>query len=229
MLLKKISVVLLAYTYACTASEPLQNGCEWWDQCLETSVSYQTFADWLGTVDAPSRVAMRQHVAKRGYTSILDVPCGLCIDFYGLQNEASPIAYYGVDYSHKLIQLAHNKNIRAQHGSIEQIPHADNSKAIVYCRHILEHLPGYEQAVTEAVRVAQQEVLIVFFIIPHEDDSDVIDYSVLNGHGLYHNRYSKEKFEQFVYRLSKVQSLEWQHINDNEIIAHIYLTSNDQS
>lgn len=198
---------------------------QWWDHCLGNTVSYSTFASWLGDVNSPSRIAVREQVASRGYATLLDLPCGLCIDYLGFLQNNIKISYLGMDFSEKLTRRAQEQKIPALYGSIESIPLASSSIDIVYCRHILEHLPSYEKALAETIRVAKKEVLIVFFIKPTASLVDLIDYAVLDGHGIYHNRYSKEKFEAAVYAQEKVSELVWQEISTQECIAHIYLKS----
>jgi len=199
------------------------NPCEWWDFCLDSSVSYDLFAQWLGDVDASSRVAVRNHLKKQAYDTILDIPCGLCTDYFGLKKDTINILYKGMDYSIKLVQKAQKNNIDVKQGDIENIDHPENSFDVIYCRHILEHLKHYNKAMDEVIRIAKKEVIIVFFIKPSMDEDDFINLVFLNGHSVYHNRYSQKKFIQYVLSREKVREIFWENIEGNEIIAHILL------
>lgn len=227
---KLYSILLASLTVCCLHLEarnspylPKEIYEEWWEQCLGNSVSMQTFASWLGDANSPSRVAMRKHVRLRGYKNLLDIPSGLCIDFFGLKQDKMAVRYTGVDVCQKLIKSAQSLGIQVIQGSIENIPSNASKFDIVYSRHILEHLPYYEKAVNELIRVAQKEVLIVFFI--KLGAADIFNYSICDGHPLYHNHYNKQKFENFVKSNKKVASLEWETVNDKEEIVHIYLSN----
>lgn len=103
------------------------------------------------------------------------------------------------------------------------IPFEDAAFDIVYARHILEHLPYYEKALEELIRVARYEALVVFFI-PATDVEDIIDFGISDGHMVYHNRYNRAKLEKFVLSQPKVSHITWETISQNEEILHIFVT-----
>ena len=188
---------VLFFSYFLLGSFPLYayKSCEiWWQQCLENDVPLATFENWLGDMQAQSRVAMRNHVKKMGYHSLLDAPSGLCIDYFGLQEEGIPIAYQGLDITPKLVSLAAQREIPVALGSIEKLPFEDSQFDVCYARHILEHLQHYHLALTELIRAAKREVLVVFFIKPTHL-KDRINLSYHQGYALYHNAYDKEKLQ----------------------------------
>ncbi len=193
----------------------------WWENCLENEISIDTFKNWLGDLNSPSRKAMRAHVKKMNYKSILDVPSGLAIDFFGLMEDNIPIQYQGLDITNKLVYLAKKNNIPVMLGDIKAIPFSDNSFDIAYARHILEHLESYEEALTELIRVGDKEALIVFFIKPREIEHIKSTYE--NGFKLFHNTYCKSELETFIQANPKVNSYEWENIDDQETLLHIYL------
>lgn len=194
---------------------------QWWEHNLH-GVMNNVFAQWLGDVDAPSRVRMRNYIKSRGYKSILDVPSGLCTEFFGYQKYNVDIAYYGVDITQKLVDRALGLGINVVRGSIEEIPFADSSIEVVYARHILEHLNYYELAVNDLIRVAEKEAIIIFFIKPHARP-DSIRPTTDKGHLLYHNVYNRKKLESFVRANPKVASIAWEDITSSENALHIYL------
>jgi ubiquinone/menaquinone biosynthesis C-methylase UbiE len=195
----------------------------WWQNCVGSKVSWQTFSGWLGGIDAESRIAMRNHVKQAGYESIVDIPCGLCIDYWGLVQEGIGIQYTGVDITSRLVEYVKRRGAPAVVGSIEKIPYPDNAFDMSYARHILEHLDSYQAALTELIRVAKKEAFITFFIKPSEGLQDGIVSNWDRGFLLYHNQYSRPKMEEFIKMNPKVAEIVWEDVNSAEVILHIYL------
>jgi len=193
---------------------------EWWEKNIDTMVP--TFAGWLGGCSSPSRVKTRQHLRAKNYKSILDIPCGLGIDYFGYKEDSMDIEYLGIDITPKLVELAKEKNIPVRQGSIEDIPCFDSSFDVCYSRHILEHLSYYETAIQELIRVAKFEVLIIFFIKP-TDAPDRIVFDTDPNWLIYHNYYNRQKLEKYVLSNSKTKSIEWEDVNEKEVLLHIYL------
>lgn len=193
----------------------------WWEHCLEHTVPLSTFEDWLGDFHAPSRVAMRRHVEEMGYQSLLDVPSGLCADYFGFKNDQMQIAYQGLDITPKLVARAQAQNIPVVEGDIKSIPFPNNRFDICYARHILEHLASYEQAINELIRVAKKEVLVTFFIRPSE--KELIHLFYYEDYLLYGNIYLKTGLEQFVLSNPKTTQIEWEEVDGREVILHIFL------
>lgn len=190
---------------------------EWWQYTLDNTVSFNLFATWLGDERSPSRQAVYRHVKQQKYESLLDIPCGLCIDFFGLQYAGVSVDYYGIDITQKLVALARQKQLNVWLGTIENIPSESSCFDICYARHILEHLDYYEKALSELIRVARKEALVVFFIKPH-DAPDFIDFAELDGHIVCHNRYNRTKLETYVRNHAKVLNIAWESVSENEEI-----------
>lgn len=218
-----ICLILGYWQYARHSQPGIKAHEQWWSNCLESKVSLKLFKKWLGGQNAESRIAMRRHIKEKGYSSILDVPCGLCVDYSGIKEENLPIQYTGLDITKKLVKNATRQGISAVLGSIERIPFEDNHFDICYARHILEHLDSYVLAVPELIRAAKKEVMIVFFLKPTSEAVDKINASPDRGFLLYHNQYSKPKLEEFVLANSKVHRIDWEEVGMTENILHIYL------
>lgn len=205
-------------------AEPQKEHEKWWTE--NTPKMFDTFDGWLGDTNSTSRVLAREHIKKMDYKTILDVPCGTCTEYLGYKQEEMPIAYTGLDITAYLVNRAKKMGINAVEGSIEKIPFKDSSFEIVYSRHILEHLDYYELALNEAIRVAKNEVLVVFFINPSTTAPDSISRAPYNGAILYHNRYNRDKLNAFVTKNPKVKSTKWEDIGgiaNDESFLHIYL------
>ena len=194
---------------------------QWWEKNVDAQLG--TFAQWLGDINADSRVKMRKYISSKGYKSILDIPCGLCTEFYGYERDGIAIDYYGVDITPKLVSRAKSLVLNVIRGSIEEIPFEDSSIDVCYARHILEHLDYYEKAVNDLIRVASKEVIVIFFIKPPIDKFDDIRPGMIDGALLYHNVYNRSKIEQFLNSNIKVIRTEWQDLNPNEVALHIYV------
>lgn len=185
---------------------------DWWEKNVEEVMP--TFAGWLGDSSSASRVQARMHIGRQHYTSVLDIPCGLATDFFGFQQDGMVIEYVGMDITPKLIRLAEDKKVPVMQGDIEEIPCKDSSFDVCYVRHILEHLTYYDKAITELIRVAAKEVLIVFFIKPGEE-ADKVTYITSMGSLLYHNCYNRKKMEEYITGNEKVRSYEWEEEDGN--------------
>jgi hypothetical protein len=66
--------------------------------------------------------------------------------------------------------------------------------------------------------VAKKEVLIVFFIKPH----NAREIKRL-GHGIPHNIYSKKEIEDRIAMFPRVDHIEWENVDKNELILHIWI------
>lgn len=198
---------------------------KWWEVKCKEKDKFDQFAGWIGGEDEFSRMLVRKHMSAKKYQSVLDIPCGLCIDYLPLKKINPALIYVGIDITESFVSRAKGINIPALHGRIQNIPCSDSSFDIAYSRHILEHLDSYEQAIKELVRVAKKEVLIVFFRKPQDKDTDVImtgDY--VDGFPIYHNLYSKTKFECFLNSITKIKNFIFEDVpGTDECILHIML------
>lgn len=208
------------------ANSNLKEHEKWWELECRKKNQFEQFAKWIGDEGEPSRIAAREYIKTKKYTSILDIPCGLCVDYDGLRKINPDISYVGIDITPFFVRRAQDLNIPVIEGKIQAIPYADNSFEITYSRHILEHLDSYESALMELIRIAAKEVLVVFFIKPHQKESDIIVNDLIDGHQIYHNRYSKLKLESFLETVPTIKQIFWEDVpNTNETILHILLYS----
>lgn len=191
----------------------------WWDKNLDTKMD--EFKGWIGDYTAPSKVLARQYVAMQEYKSILDCGCGVCTEYYGYKADGYSIQYKGLDATKKLVDLANRNGIDVVHGYLEKMPFQDKSHDIVFIRHILEHLPFYEDALNEAMRVASKEVLVIWFLKPTNSKDDKIDYH--SSENLFHNVYNLDKLVGFIKSNPRFDSLEWFDINHQENMMSIKL------
>lgn len=197
----------------------------WWDAFAEAG-GLPDLETWLGGVDAESRVRLRQRVAECGYQTVLDCGAGLGLDYISMTNNKG-ITYSGIEPSAPMIDAANRILFSYGHGgddlpiiqgSILDIPYPDANFDFVYCRHVLEHLSRFEEALHEMIRVALLEVAVVFFMRPGAHP-----YLLRERDGLWHNRYAKHDIETFLNREAKVECFFWEHLHESEVILHVYL------
>jgi ubiquinone/menaquinone biosynthesis C-methylase UbiE len=188
----------------------------WWNKAKSTS---SHLYDLYGRINASSRLRAREYIKKMNYASILDIPCGFCTEYSGLINDQIVIDYYGIDIAESLVENAQKQGIKVIRASIEAIPYAELSFDLCYARHIFEHLSYYQKALSELIRVAIKEVIIIFSLKPH-NNPDVI---YLPYRTFYYNQYNKQKLERYIFEHKKVRKILWEDVNEYEIILHIYL------
>jgi len=188
----------------------------WWNTNLPNDLT--NFAQAIGDHTAPSKIHVRKYVISKGYKSILDAGCGLCSEFEGYKKDGYEINYFGIDFCDYLIELAKSKAIPVMKSSIEEISIQNDCFEVVYGRHILEHQSHYLRPLNEFLRIAQKEVIIVFFIWPQDER---LSYDPKNN--LYNNQYALKDIVYSLLENPKVKSVEFERVA-HEIIMHVHLT-----
>lgn len=201
----------------------LKDEHSWWDRNVDNRMV--EFKQWIGDPASPSKVHVRRHVANKKYKSILDCGCGLCSEHTGYKQDNYDISYTGLDQCKKLVEMSLTEGINVLHASVEEIPLPDDSVEVAFTRHVLEHIFGYQKAITEMMRTATKEVIVVFFIPPIDTvppSSDCLKYDVVEH--IWHNSYQKMAMNQFIYGNPKTDLIAWDDLTElNESVLHIYL------
>ena len=195
----------------------------WWDAFAQAG-GYEDLETWLGGVDHASRVRIRERIAECRYESVLDCGAGLGIDAIGMSNLAHECVYTGIEPSKEMraaaFKMAERYGVGAPNivaGSIEQLPFAASTFDLVYARHIFEHLPRIDQAISEMIQVAKLEVIVVFFMRPGKET-----YLTRERDGLWQNWWSKEDVEKEFAANPKVEVFFWETLG-TECLFHAYL------
>ena len=154
----------------------------WWDDNYKRT----DFRSWLSDQNSSSRSIVTGIAEK--YKTVLDCAAGTCLDYFKYKSDGSDIKYKGIDSCKGLVEEARSYGIDCDWGNIEALPYKDESFDVVTARHILEHLDYYEKAINEMCRVAKQEVFIIFFLLPQEEEvlekDKNLDYAVnVNRYG----------------------------------------------
>lgn len=191
----------------------------WWNKNAETRID--DLKSWIGDFNKPDKIYCRTYVAGKGYKTIIDCGCAISTESAGYKHDNYEIDYTGLDSCKYLVELNRANGIKMIEAELEaKLPIKDNAFEVVYCREVMEHLSYYETTINEFIRIGQKEIIISWFMKPHET-GDEIHY--WDGEDLYHNVYNREKLEHYIKLNSKVDKLFWHTISDKENILHILL------
>ena len=188
----------------------------WWNKHAESQ--YNTFKDWVGNENAPTKKYSAEYCFKKGYTSVVDMGCADSTFLRSLQNVDPTIQYMGVDSCTFFVNMNKQNNIPVIECDITNIPElSDSSFDICFSRHTIEHQPSFEPLLKEMIRIGKKEACHIFFIKPDENPT-----SINFGNDLYHNRYSRADIETYLLTNTKVRAHEWIQFGD-EVALHILL------
>jgi len=150
----------------------------WWSHHIAArGITGSTFAGWLSQSDPHSRRAVFQQVETLGAKSVLEFGPGTFLDYQTYWRAHPWIGYRAVELTPELV--------------------AYGQADVAYCRHVLEHLPGYHNALETLLAHARRAVVVVFFQLGEGDqDSIVVDQTL--AHGTYCNVYSRSRLEAWL-------------------------------
>lgn len=134
---------------------------------------------------------------------VVDAACGTCVNFETFKSMGVRCQYIGVDRTQGMLDESAKRyqGISVMPGYVQELPLEDASADIVIMRHILEHLEeGYEDAIREGLRVANKELVLVFFLDPFNKEEDDISESKADEDGCtyFWNTYSRPKLMRFL-------------------------------
>lgn len=102
--------------------------------------------------------------------SVLDVGCGAGAGYEALAAVGLASRYVGVDSSEPSIEIARELypagDFRIGSATSLMSQFGPKSFDVVLVRHVLEHLPDFEPAMTETISVSRRLALFVFFLTP---------------------------------------------------------------
>lgn len=173
--------------------------------------SIDEFSDsWMGSIFEKDRVKVRKNFKK--YKSILDVGCGGSPEFYGIKN-FKQLNYTGLDITPEIVEYNLQRGINCVQGSANSIPFPQSSFEVVHCRHVLEHMKGFQKPMAEMIRVAEHIVLISFFIEPLTNSKSIISLDNKDTEfEIYHNQYSKEEISEYLNSNPKVKKYRFSNL-----------------
>jgi SAM-dependent methyltransferase len=163
-------------------------------------------APGVGT-DHPSRIFAVQLVRAR--ETILDIGCGAGVNYEVLAAAGLAAGYVGVDSSEPSVDIARELypqgdfRVGNAHELVRQF--GARSFDVVHMRHVLEHLPDFEEAMTQALAVARRLAIFIFFLTPRHLPFGVRKINLGLNPTIYTYVYSQEAIEAFLAH----QGLEW--------------------
>jgi hypothetical protein len=169
----------------------------WWSHHIQArGITGSTFAGWLGQSDPHSRRAVYQQVETLGAKSVLEFGPGTFLDYQTYWRAHPWIGYRAVELTPELVAYGQGLGAQVVQGSIASVDHYGQAD-VAYCRHVLEHLPGYHNALETLLAHARRAVVVVFFQLGEGDqDSIVVDQTL--AHGTYCNVYSRDRLEAWL-------------------------------
>jgi hypothetical protein len=169
----------------------------WWSHHIAAhGITGSTFAGWLSQSDPHSRRAVFQQVETLGAKSVLEFGPGTFLDYQTYWRAHPWIGYRAVELTPELVAYGQGLGAQVAQGSIASVDHYGQAD-VAYCRHVLEHLPGYHNALETLLAHARRAVVVVFFQLGEGDqDSIVVDQTL--AHGTYCNVYSRDRLEAWL-------------------------------
>jgi len=165
----------------------------WWHNNWETRQG--DLDGWLRESDPTSRSAIVQITDRLGPTdpiSVLECGPGLFYDYRWHWSKRPAVSYTGLDVTPQIVEHGRSLGLTMALGSIEEIPFPEDSFDLVYCRHVLEHLPSYRNAIVSMLRASRQAVTVAFFRLDPNAITDQVAYNtVADVPDTFHNTYSK--------------------------------------
>lgn len=140
--------------------------CPW--KYLSEERLREFLSDPKNNENAPDRKIVIDYLGKNFVKpSFLDVGCGTGHQYLALKQSLMSFDYCGMDKTEKMVEFARSRFPEAKfiQGDVHQLPFADRSWPVVYCRHVLAHLPGYGRTLSEIARVCS-DCLIICLLIP---------------------------------------------------------------
>lgn len=142
--------------------------------------------------------------------TVLDVACGTCVNWETWKELGINCRYTGFDLTQQFLDIASEKykddNIQLDQGYIQEIgqKYDGGSFDVVVMRHILEHIyqGDYKDIIRQGLEIASKELVIVFFLPPHNGNDDIIEERSSNVEGRpevthFWNTYSWTKLVSF--------------------------------
>jgi len=141
--------------------------------------------------------------------TVLDVACGTAVNWECWKAMGVPCQYTGFDLTQQFVDIAQEKygdEITMVQGFAQELSEKFDSESfdIVVIRHFLEHIYNgeYQETVRQALELAKKELIIVFFLHPHNGCDDIIEErsSNIEGHPdvtHFWNTYSWPRLQEF--------------------------------
>jgi SAM-dependent methyltransferase len=191
-----------------------------WDQgkAAERIDQYwiETEAGWRAILAKDIKVWFGDHV------SLLEVGCGTGLVYQELRRHrvVTSDSYVGGDVSKSMLSIARQRypGVSFVDLDIFDLGYPDRSQPNVICIQVLQHLPYYDKAISELIRVTRQKLYVVsWFELDTEDKLELSPPSSRwDGTGFQNNVYSLPKFLGYILTQSgrPIEALHIHHLLD---------------
>ncbi len=178
-----------------------QAGGRYWQNWDRGEAAKRIDAYWLAEEGAyrTSLVAdLRACFGKR--VPLLEVGCGTGLIYGELRRQGvvTAASYQGGDVSRSMLDIARQRFPAARFGEMDifSLPFADRSQRNVICIHVLQHLPAYDQALRELLRVTGERLYLASWFIPGQEDELVFSEPSerWDGQSFHNNAYALAGF-----------------------------------
>jgi len=175
----------------------------YWENWDKEGVAKKIDELWLSS-ESGWYSTLAQHIRDTFGTDVpmLEVGCGsgvVCQSLLkaGVVRKGS---YIGGDVSESMLRIAHQRFPDASLLKLDifRLPFVSHSQPNVICVSVLQHLPGYSDAMTELLRVTKDRLYVVSWFVDDADDQISFKPSMRWGQRFFENHYSIEKFIRFV-------------------------------
>jgi len=159
-------------------------------------------------IDNFGRQRLGQILASYENPRVLDVACGTAVNHECWKAMNVEHQYTGFDLTQQFVDIAAEKypEARMEQGFCQELTEKFESDSfdVVLIRHLLEHIHAgeYQETIRQALEVAKTELIIVFFLHPHNGAEDIIEERSSNVEGHpevthFWNSYSWQKLQVF--------------------------------
>lgn len=155
--------------------------------------------EWRGLIVAD----MRREFGSEA--SLLEIGCGSGLIYRELLEAGvvTPGSYRGGDVSRSMLSLAQQRFPGVEFSALDimHLPYGDRSQENVICIHVLQHLPRYDAAVAELMRVASRKLYLASWFTPDPEDRLTFNEpsEECGGQPFQNNCYSLPRFLAFVF------------------------------
>jgi SAM-dependent methyltransferase len=157
----------------------------------------------------PSRLFIASLV--RDGESVLDVGCGPGANYEVLESLGRASSYVGVDASERAIEVARDRypagEFRVADATRLSSELGAASFGVVVVRHLVEHLPDFEDVLKEGISAARRIAVFVFFLTPRTLPLGVRKVNLRYGNPQFLNVYSRPAIDAFLTGLG--HAFEW--------------------
>ena len=169
----------------------------WWENNLNAESGWAELEGWLETSEIKSREYIFDFIEKNNIKDVLEIGPGVFIDHRLFFSRNTDISYKCADITTQIVDRGKNMGIESYHCDIQKTELDDSNFELVYCRHVFEHLPEFNKALEEMLRIAKKYVIVVFWMLNDDtEEENIISYD--ERLGLYHNKYSKKKIYSYL-------------------------------